>query len=52
MPGMQEMRDAAKKKPAQRTPYEQGLVDAGQSIQEIRNLDHEAKNQQRVFGPG
>lgn len=50
MPGMQEMRDAAKKKPSQRSVYEQGLVDQGKGIQEIRNLDHEARRQQRAFG--
>jgi len=45
----QQKRDAASKMPKERSPHEQGLVDDNPS-QAVRNLDHEAKRQQRIFG--
>ena len=48
----QQALDAAKKKPADRSPTEQGIVDANKGDQAVRNADHTAKEQQRVFGPG
>lgn len=48
----QQARDAAKKKPADRTPAEQALVDRHRGSLAVRNLDHAAKGQQKVHGPG
>jgi hypothetical protein len=48
----QQARDLAKKKPADRTPAEQAIVDQHRGSQAVRNLDHEAKRQQRIHGPG
>lgn len=50
MPGKDEMLNAAKIKPSKRTITEQGLVDAGSDDQAVRNADHEARRQERVYG--
>lgn len=50
MSGRQEKLDAANKKPANRTAYEQGLVDDGADDQGVKNADFEAKRQQRIHG--
>jgi len=49
-PTEQEARDAAKKTPASRTTHEQWLVDHGSGSQAVRNADHKAREQQRVYG--
>ncbi|HMI09271.1 MAG TPA: hypothetical protein VK497_02630 [Candidatus Saccharimonadales bacterium] len=48
----QQALDAAKKKPADRSPEEQGHIDANKGDQAVRNVDFEAKRQQRAYGPG
>jgi hypothetical protein len=50
MAGKQEYLDAANKKPANRSSYEQGLVDKGSNMQDVRNADAEAQRQQRIYG--
>ena len=40
--------DAARKMPSKRTVAEQALVDQGSNQQEVRNLDHEARRQERA----
>jgi hypothetical protein len=50
MAGKQEYLDAANKKPANRSAYEQGLVDKGSNMQDVKNADFEAKRQQQIYG--
>lgn len=50
MATLQEMLNAANKTPSQRTAYEQSLVDRGSADQRVRNADHEAKRNERIFG--
>lgn len=42
--------NAAKKKPSNRTIHEQGLVDKGSNMQEVKNADYEAKRQEKIYG--
>jgi len=48
----QQMLDAAKIKPGNRTLTEQGYVDAGKNagIQSVKNADFKAKEEQKVHG--
>jgi hypothetical protein len=46
----QEALDAANKKPANRSAHEQGIVDNNLDDQAVRNTDHEARRQQRIYG--
>lgn len=52
MAGTQEYRDAANKKPKDRSSYEQGLVDDAHAngMTEIKNLDYAAKQTQKTYG--
>lgn len=50
VPNKDEYVNAAKKMPSARTAAEQRLVDQGSNMQEVRNADHEAKRQERVYG--
>lgn len=50
MPGKQEMVNAAKIKPSDRTPAEQSLVEQGKDILEVKNTDHEAARLERIHG--
>lgn len=44
----QQMLDAAKVQPRHRTVAQQAMVNAGQSIQAVRNTDHAAQAAQRA----
>nr|ALS91323.1 MetaGeneMark_Unknown Function [uncultured bacterium] len=50
MPNRDEMINAAKKTPSQRTVHEQALVDKGKGDQAVRNADHAAQREERVYG--
>ncbi|HTK39792.1 MAG TPA: hypothetical protein VL362_02910 [Patescibacteria group bacterium] len=52
MPTKQQIEDAAKKTPANRTVAEQKMVDDASRVgnQAARNLDHAARETQRVRG--
>ena len=44
----QQMLDAAKVQPRHRTPAQQAAVDAGKSIQAVRNTDAQARKTQKA----
>lgn len=52
MPNKDEYESAARKPPSARTPAEQALVARGSNIQSVRNLDEEARRQERIYGSG
>jgi hypothetical protein len=43
--------NAARKMPSARSTEEQRLVDKGSNQQDVRNLDHAAREQERIHGP-
>lgn len=50
MATQEQYRNAARKLPKDRTPHEQALVDKGRNMQDVRNLDHDAKRRQEIWG--
>jgi hypothetical protein len=44
------MINAAKVKPSNRTPHQQGLVDKGRGDQAVRNADSAAQREEKIHG--
>ncbi|MBC7459174.1 hypothetical protein H7200_00450 [Candidatus Saccharibacteria bacterium] len=51
MVNLQDAKDAANKRPSQRSTAEQRIVDNNMGNQAVRNADHAAKAEQKTFGP-
>jgi hypothetical protein len=47
----QEYLNAANKPPSARSASEERLVQQGQNMQEVRNADFKAREQERIHGP-
>ncbi len=50
MANRQEAINAAKKIPSARSTSEQALVDRNDSDQQVRNADHAAKREEKIYG--
>lgn len=50
MPNLSDALKAAKKKPSNRTAYEQGLVDSNNGSQQVRNADFDAGEAEKTYG--
>jgi hypothetical protein len=51
MANIGEARKAAEKRPSARTPAERRMVEDNKGDQQVRNNDHAAKEEERVYGP-
>lgn len=50
MPTERDYINAAKKTPSARSSEEQAMVDRGSNMQSVRNADHAAREQERIYG--